>query len=34
VSGTAFGPNCSSRRRASSLVRPVGSGESFTLFHV
>ena len=26
VSGTALGPNCSSRRRASSLVRPVGIG--------
>jgi len=26
VSGIAFGPNFSSRRRASSLVRPAGSG--------
>src|ERR1700733_11041770 len=25
VSGTAFGPNCSSRRRASSFVRPVSA---------
>jgi hypothetical protein len=25
VSGIAFGPNVSSRRRASSLVRPVGA---------
>ncbi len=30
VSGTAFGPNCSSRRRASSLVRPVERGKSLT----
>ena len=30
VSGTAFGPNFSSRRRASSLVRPVESGTSLT----
>ena len=30
VSGTALGPNFSSRRRASSLVRPVKSGASLT----
>ena len=30
VSGIAFGPNFSSRRRASSLVRPVESGTSLT----
>ena len=30
VSGTAFGPNFSSRRRASSLVRPVESGTVLT----
>src|SRR5579863_7423627 len=28
VSGTALGPNFSIRRRASSLVRPAGSGTS------
>src|SRR5580658_6800342 len=30
VSGTAFGPDFSSRRRASSLVSPAGSGTSLT----
>ena len=30
VSGTALGPNFSSRRRASSLVRPVKSEASLT----
>ena len=29
VSGTALGPDASSRRRASSLVRPASSGTSF-----
>jgi hypothetical protein len=30
VSGTEFGPDASSRRRASSLVSPAGSGTSLT----